>query len=464
MHTDSNFQLPTSVLLVNPWIHDFAAYDLWAEPLGLLSIGAVLREQGYRVHLVDCLDRWHPALLARQGRTEPKGTPYGTGKWPKEPLPTPAPLAHVPRRYGRYGLPMDIVAADLARFPRPAAVLVTSGMTYWYPGVVEAIQMIQARWPGVPIALGGIYATLCTDHAATLGADVVLPGEGELAALRWVDDLTGRASDNDRYRTLDDLPTPAHDLRTSRRAIGLLTARGCPYRCPYCAARLLAAGFRQREPRRVADEIVYWVSQGTTDIAFFDDALLVNADRHLRVILEEVIGRGVRVRFHTPNAIHAELLDEELARQMRQAGFETIRLSLVAYGQADEAQQRATGGKVTRAGFERAVAALWAAGFTARQVGTYILAGRPGQTAAEVQESMAYVHAQGVPVYLAWYSPIPGTPDYDAAVAAGVLPPAADPLLHNKAAWPPGWWISPAELQSLKNQAQEGNRKILLPV
>ena len=452
------------VLLVNPWIHDFAAYDLWAEPLGLLSIGAVLREQGYRVHLLDCLDRWHPALLARQGRTEPKGTAYGTGKWPKEVLPTPAPLAHVLRRYGRYGLPPDLVAADLARLPRPLAVLVTSGMTYWYPGVAEAIQTIRARYPGVPIALGGIYATLCPDHAATLGADVVLPGEGELAALRWVDRIAGRVSDRwrDRYRTLDDLPTPAHDLRTSTRAIGVLTARGCPYRCPYCATGRLSTGFRQRDPRRVADEIAFWAGQGATDIAFFDDALLVNSDQHLRVILAEVIGRRISVRFHTPNGLHADLLDESLARLMRRAGCATIRLSRET---ADEAQQRATGGKVTRAGFERAVDALWAAGFTARQVGAYVLAGRPGQSTDEVRESVAYVHARGVPVHLAFYSPIPGTPDYDRAVAdiarvggtGGALPPNADPLLHN----PPGWRIGLEELRRIQAQAQAGNERLL---
>ncbi len=448
------------VLLVNPWIHDFTAYDLWAEPLGLLSIGAVLREQGYRVYLLDCLDRWQPALLARQRRSEPQGTAYGTGKWPKEVLPTPAPLAHVPRRYGRYGLPPDIVADELARLPRPAAVLVTSGMTYWYPGVAEAIQMVRARWPGVPIALGGVYASLCPDHATTLGADVVLPGEGEVTALRWVDAITGHTSAYDRYHTLDDLPAPAHDLRASIRAIGVLTGRGCPYCCPYCATHRLAPGFRQRDPRRVADEIAYWAGRGTTDIAFFDDALLVNATRHLHVILDQVIGRGVRVRLHTPNGLHPDLLDEELARLMRRAGFETIRLSLVAYGQADEAQQRATGGKVTRAGFERAVAALWAAGFTACQVGAYVLAGRPGQSADEVRESVAYVHQLGVPVHLAYYSPIPGTPDYDAAVAAGALPPDADPLQHNKAAWPPGWWIRREELQRIKGQVQAGNERL----
>jgi radical SAM superfamily enzyme YgiQ (UPF0313 family) len=447
------------VLLVNPWIHDFAAHDLWAEPLGLLSIGAVLLEQGYRVHLLDCLDRWHPALLARWSRAEPKGKVHGTGKWPKEILPTPPLLAHVRRRYGRYGLPPDIVVAELKSLPRPTAVLVTSSMTYWYPGVVEAIQAVRARFPHVPIALGGTYATLCPDHAAGSGADVVISGEGEVAALRWIDGVTGRTSDHDRYRTLDDLPLPAHDLRTSTRAIGVLTARGCPYRCPYCATHRLNVGFRQRDPRRVADEIAYWVGRGTTDIAFFDDALLVKADRHLHVILDEVIGRGLRVRFHTPNGLHAELLDEALAHKMRRAGFETIRLSLET---ADEAQQRAAGGKVSRAGFERAVAALWAAGFTVEQGGTYVLVGRPGQTADEVQESVAYVHALGVPVRLAFYSPIPGTPDYDQAVAAGALPPDADPLLHNNTAWPlAGWWMTAQEMQRIKDQTHAGNERLL---
>jgi len=448
------------VLLVNPWIHDFAAYDLWAGPLGLLSIGAVLQENGYQVRLLDCLDRWHPALLARQGRSEPKGTAYGTGKWPKEVLPTPHVLAHVRRRYGRYGVPKDRILADLARLPRPAAVLVTSGMTYWYPGVVEAIQAVRTRFPGVPIALGGIYATLCPDHAARAGADAVLPGEGEVAALRWVDGVTGRASDYDRYRTLDDLPSPAHDLRVGPRAIGVLTARGCPYSCSYCATRLLNAGFRQRDPLRVVGEIDHWVSRGTTDIAFFDDALLVNTGRHLHVILDEVIGRGLRVRFHTPNGLHAELLDETLARQMRRAGFETIRLGLDT-APSRQAQQRAPAGKVTPAGFERAVAALWAAGFTVDQVGAYVLVGRPDQTADEVRESVEYAHRLGVPVRLAFYSPIPGTPDYDQAVAVGALPSDADPLLHNNTAWPlAGWWMTAQEMQGIKEQALAGNERL----
>ena len=31
------------LLLINPWIYDFAAFNLWVEPIGLLSIGSILR-------------------------------------------------------------------------------------------------------------------------------------------------------------------------------------------------------------------------------------------------------------------------------------------------------------------------------------------------------------------------------------------------------------------------------------
>jgi cytochrome c-type biogenesis protein CcmH/NrfF len=48
---------PKNVLLVNPWIDDFTAYDFWVRPLGLLVLGAVLR-QG-----MDCRLQ-APALLA----------------------------------------------------------------------------------------------------------------------------------------------------------------------------------------------------------------------------------------------------------------------------------------------------------------------------------------------------------------------------------------------------------------
>ncbi|MFI5332344.1 MAG: hypothetical protein ACHQ2F_15095, partial [Desulfobaccales bacterium] len=56
-------------LLINPWIYDFAAYDYFARPLGLLHLAGWLRANGAEVHLLDCLNVPH----SRPG-------PCGTGR------------------------------------------------------------------------------------------------------------------------------------------------------------------------------------------------------------------------------------------------------------------------------------------------------------------------------------------------------------------------------------------------
>ena len=75
---------------------------------------------------------------------------------------------------------------------RPDLILVTSLMTYWYPGVQETIQELKSRLPDVPVVLGGVYASLCFDHAKQhSGADRVVRGPGEEGLLDLVQEFTG---------------------------------------------------------------------------------------------------------------------------------------------------------------------------------------------------------------------------------------------------------------------------------
>jgi radical SAM family protein/B12 binding protein len=458
------------LLCINPWIVDLAAYNLWIEPLGLLYVAAALRRAGHRVSLIDCLDRHHPAAPAPRSRRDA----YGCGRFAKVELPKPPVLAHVPRRWGRYGLPLAVFDAELDAQPRPDAVLVTSMMTYHYPGPFEAIRRVRARWPGVLVALGGVYATLCPDHArAHSGADAVLTGPGEQDALDWVSQVTG---DPLPLPDGDAMPLmPAHDLRRPQGYVALLTARGCPFHCPYCAVHLLDApgergGWRRRDPAHVVDEIAWCVRDlGARDVAFYDDALLVDAAQHIHPILDGVIDRGLRVRFHTPNGLHARFIDRPLACKMRRAGFVTLRLGLES---ADPAQQARDGGKVDDAVFGRAVEALFHAGYSAREVAAYVLAGRPGQAVEDVRATVSFAHRLGVPVSIAQFSPIPGTGEWGAAVdagraahlhrtqvqvssSAGQIVPGADPLLHNNSIYPCG---GAQAWEAFKQEVREGNR------
>jgi radical SAM superfamily enzyme YgiQ (UPF0313 family) len=448
------------ILCINPWIYDFAAYNMWIEPLGLLTVAGVLRAAGHEVALVDCLDRHHPDAPAPRSPRDA----YGCGRFHKVEVVRPAVLAHVPRRWGRYGLPVEVFETECDLCTRPDAVLVTSMMTYWYPGPLEAIRRVKARWPGVPVALGGVYATLCADHArAHSGADAVLPGLGEVQALAWVAEVTGES------RALpvpvEDI-LPAHDLRRPQGYVAVQTARGCPFDCPYCAVDQLAPqGFYPRSPERVVDEIAWCVTElGVRDIAFYDDALLYDAERHILPILDSVLARGIetrgtRARFHTPNGLHARYINRDLARKMHRAGFVTLRLGLET---ADPDEQRRDGDKVDRDLFARAVEALWAAGFTAREVAAYVLIGRPGQDVEAVRTTVAYAHQLGIQVRAAQFSPIPGTREWTAAVAAGDIPADADPLLHNNSVYPcANACVHAGAWEALKVQIREGNRALL---
>lgn len=436
------------VLLVNPWIYDFAAHNLWIEPLGLLTIAAALREQGYGVTVLDALAPHRDAPVPR---------PDGSGKFLKTPVDKPAPVAMIPRQYGRYGWSLAEFDARLADVLTPDLVMVASGMTYWYPGVSEAIRRVRGRFGGVPVALGGIYASLCPEHAQQhSGADRVIAGPGVAAALAFAAEVTGQDPASRRWDDAKAWPAAAHKL-VPRTFAGLTTSWGCPYRCTYCASRRIQPRFVQREPAAVLGEMEGCVARGITDFAFYDDALLLGADRHLAPILEGVLTRGWAVRFHAPNGLHAGGITAGLAGRMYRAGFRTVRLSLETI---DVGRQRFTGGKVTTADFERGVRHLQAAGFGPQELGAYLLAGLPGQPLAEVEETVQYVQSLGVQAKLALFSPIPGTPDGDR-----VLPPDADPLLHNNTVYP---YLAGADhmarLQRIKQLAKEGNAALLARV
>jgi radical SAM superfamily enzyme YgiQ (UPF0313 family) len=201
------------------------------------------------------------------------------------------------------------------------------------------------------------------------------------------------------------------------------------------------------------DEILACTRRGVVDFAFYDDALLLEAEGHIAPILEGVLAWGGQVRFHTPNGLHARGVTAELAVLMRRSGFSSVRLSLET---VDAARQKATGGKVTTDLFAQAVAHLKAAGFRPRELAAYVLAGLPGQSLSEVEATIRFAHRLGVQAKLALFSPIPGTPDGDEA-----LPADADPLLHNNTVYPYLLGASYVrELQRLKLLAKEGNQEL----
>lgn len=425
-----------TVLIVNPWIYDFAAYDLWMKPWGLLKLSAILKREGFKVFLADTMDRHH-----RMFTEKVLDKPDGTGKFHAEEVEKPQILKDIPRRYKRYGLPPELFELSLPD-EKIDAVLVSSGMTYWYPGVFEAIRIIKKRYKA-PVILGGIYATLSHEHALNnSGADYVIKN-GEYARLSGALGVKGELS----FASILDETTDLSFYSSNPYAV-LRVSLGCPFSCSYCAQKLLGPSFMLKSMDKAMDEIRGFYEQGIKNFAFYDDALLFDneyAQRYLKNIIEE----GIKADFYSPNGLHARFLSENIASLMKKVNFKSPILSLET---ANDERGRAWHEKITRAEFSEAVKNLIRSGYEAGEYTAYLMLGAPGSSSEEVEESMDFVNSLGCRISLSEFSPISGT------VMAGMTGnEKMDPLLENNSIFS---FFSPyrsRKAQKLKDKANALN-------
>lgn len=445
-----------SLILVNPWIYDFAAYDLWSKPLGLLYVAGFLRHCGFEIHLIDCLDVHNPAMKLDPSVKTPTRRSYGTGKFWRQEVPKPLPLRDVPRAYSRYGISLKIFEDELSKVRKPKAILVTSLMTYWYPGIEAVIGIAKKVHPQAPVILGGIYARLCKDHAVQKSqADCVVTDRDLNAVLKVLKDygIPRPGFPPEQHHRL----YPAFDLITQLDYVCLLTSVGCPFRCRYCASHFLDPNPSRREPGEVLDEILFWHKKfGVRDFAFYDDALLVASESHLMLLLEGLARLQLNVRFHTPNAVHVKEITSDIAKRMHQTGFRTIRLGLET---SDFSLHRRLDDKVFEGEFQQAVENFVQAGFAPYDIGAYILLGLPDQSAQSVIETVEFVAGTGATPFLSEYSPIPHTTLWKDAINCSEYDLTSEPLFHNNTLIP-CWDASQKKiLPKLKRRVQEIRQK-----
>ena len=393
------------ILLVNPPIYDFAAYDFWQRPYGLLEIAGMLRSKAEFV-LFDYLNR---------GKAKPDQ--WGRGRFTEQRIKTPLPLRVIPRYFRRYGSARESFKQLLDTSEPFDFAFVQTVMTYWYPGVAEVIEDIRQSQPQAKIILGGNYATICSEHAKSLGADLVISGT-DLGPL-W-----------DSVGIEPDANQPALWEAYSRLKTGAVKlSDGCPFNCTYCAVPKVYGSFAARSVEKALAELELMAKFGAENIAFYDDALLYKADDVLVPFLVEVIERNIKINFHTPNALNARFLTGSLAKLMVRAGFKTFYLG---FESSSVRWQKQTGSKVFSEELAAAVEYLKSAEANPDDITAYQILGHPRMDIQELEESMRFVCGLGIHGMLADFSPIPGTPDGD---ACSHWVDMSEPLMHNKTAF-----------------------------
>ncbi len=421
------------LLLINPWIYDFTAYDLWSKPLGLLYLASFLRQYDFQVRYIDCLGKYSDD---RRKWGKSNSGKYGAGNFKRKIIEKPDLLAHIPRQYARYGIDTEVFIEQLLNHRDADAVLLTSSMTYWYPGVQKVVEIVRKYLPVTPVILGGIYASLLPGHAReVVNPDYIVTGPGELQTLELLAAIFDISIDPATIpKNPDQYPYPAFDLINQPDYLLIMTSRGCPFNCTFCAQQQIAPRFQQRSPDAVLDELnTHYQQFRLRDFAFYDDALFIARDKHIKNILEKILSSKLSLRFHTPNGLFAGFIDRELAALMHETHFKTIRLS---FETSNEARREDMNAKVSNQDMIEAVRHLVSAGYRPAELEAYLMMGLPGQLLDEVIASILFVHNLGVQVRLASFSPIPGTGAFNEAVRQGLITEDIDPLLTNKTIFP----------------------------
>jgi radical SAM superfamily enzyme YgiQ (UPF0313 family) len=556
-------------LLINPPIYDFALFDHYFQPYGLFRLEELLTSTGYEVSAIDALDITDPRSINRLGR--PTRRPEGTGKFFRQATPfpgtdapaagtlaaggtpragtrkngsfparssagsrIPAPFADPGRSYARYGIVRESLREAIRR-ATPDIAFVTTGMTYWYPGVVEVYRIVSELFPRVPILAGGIYASLLPEHCQRVTGATPVPGPAEenlppvlerlgfppLASGKAAADAatgtgyTGRTgsvegtnsaggigmvcgtAENDMTavgaaggtmenalsqagagsvaggtgaarETAENSLSPAEApprqparfrIKTAlRRGAGILRlSAGCPFRCAYCASRAIAPCFREGDPVAAYTEFDGLYRAGVRNFAFYDDAILFAKERLLFPFLERIREKRQTPAFYMPNACHAGYLDGETAKALMAGGFREVRIGFESASPEFHAEY---GIKYGPDAVGAAVEAARTAGYQRNQIRLYILAGMPGQTREEIEESVRFALALGARPVLAEYSPVPGSPLWERCVSECRFPIADEPLYQNNTLFPMEWeGLTRADLEELKGIARGGTRE-----
>lgn len=302
-----------------------------------------------------------------------------------------------------------------------------------------------AKQRGCTVILCGADATDHAEEYLSRGTDYILLGEGEVTLVELLDKLTGRTEypldaisglawkqnavgssspdiiHNNRrpdIRTLDDLPFPAWDLvdipryrsiwrkRHGFYSMNMVTTRGCPFHCNWCAKPIWGQRYNTRSPENVIAELHWLKEKYHPDHIWFTDDIFGLKPGWLARFGDLVQAQG-GIPFKCLS--RADLLTRPGdVEALRRAGAQNIWMGAESGSQKIlDAMDKGT--RVEQ--IHEAARLLKAAGI---QVGFFLQFGFPGETRKDIEKTIQLVRdCSPDDIGISVSYPMPGTRFFD---------------------------------------------------
>ena len=422
-----------NVLLIDPPFYRLIGFYNRYFPQGLVSVGTALRQAGHEVTVYDADYNEKPSVIGNASLTR-HYQPY------MDALCRPDHPIWREVREMIQEIEPGVVGIGMCTAPAGAAFR-----------IAEIVKTVN---PACPVVVGGPHATARAEEILTIcpAVDYIVRGEGEITArelvealeaadpreaslddatrtrlLEAIEGLSYRAGGvirhnpaRERIKNLDELAPPDRALLMHRDTYSaedmglMMTSRGCPFSCAFCATDSRQVRYRSiehilREVRHVK------AACGTVYFTFKDDSFTVSKKRVAEfcdALIRESLGIGWECN------TRVDLVDEQMLRTMKRAGCNGVKVGVESGSETvlQRMDKRITLDQVrAAAGLFRKVGLHWTG---------YFLIGTPGETEEDIYRTLDFMYeikpdfaALGV------YEPFPETAMFDDGIRRGLVRP-----------------------------------------
>ncbi len=281
--------------------------------------------------------------------------------------------------------------------------------------VVKLIKTLKARKEYNPkIILGGPDVTYNVENYLKSGADFLVIGEGEETTY----ELYSSILSGDNFHTIDGIAflennkviqtnprTKIKDLTElplpNRMAINMQfyldtwknnhgqssmtisTQRGCPYTCKWCSTAVYGQSYRRRPAYLVAAEMRMLKEQYNPDALWFVDDVFTVSHKWLQEFKEEVIKQDAIIPFEC--ITRAERLNTTILQLLKEIGCFRIWIG------AESGSQKIIDLMDRRVDVNLVKEMIQKTNAIGIETGTFIMLGYPGETIADIKETITYL-------------------------------------------------------------------------
>jgi radical SAM superfamily enzyme YgiQ (UPF0313 family) len=296
----------------------------------------------------------------------------------------------------------------------------------------------EARAAGWRVIVGGPEPSNYAEEYLAAGADIVVPGEAELAlerlmvtgfdAVAWpgINGIIFRGSGGQVVRNgaapllpdLDAQPWPDREridipryMKTWRdhhgkSSISIITARGCPYKCNWCSHSVYGHTHRRRSPGNVAEEVEWLLERYEPDMLWIADDVFTIHHGWIFEYAAELKRRRIRIPFEC--ITRADRVNERIAATLKELGCMRVWIG------SESGSQRILNAMERGVTVEQVRRAVGLCKANEIETGMFLMWGYDGEEIGDIEATVDHVKQCRPDVFFTTVSyPIKGTPYFE---------------------------------------------------